>query len=346
MLKVAIANCGPPVPSDLDFAAAWSGHVMPRSKPRHTLFDQPTDWGFHIYAIGVYLMDHGLADRVEFWRFAKTRATHYHVNGVLRIAFHNERDVAVYIDGHGAPDLFINYGREGEGLLGLLEGRSFRVHVPCLRRPGDDGVNRGAECYLVDSGRFLDARSMLYVPVVNTRKIRPRDVETERDFIYLASAYPGKRHDLLLDAVRGTELTGHLHPVNGALLDLSGTKVTTSDWNETPVADLLATSRIAVYPADCSSNPASMWECVAAGLPIVVNERIEGGEHVVVPGVTGELAPPDKLGDVMRHVLAHRDTYRPREYFEKQWDTVPTLERYLAFFEAMGWKRPRLERCS
>ena len=110
---------------------------MPRSKPRHTLFDQPTDWGFHIYAIGVHLMDHGLADRVEFWRFAETRATHYHVNGVLRIAFHNERDVAAYIDRRGAPDLFINYGREGEGLLSLLEGRSFRVHVPCLRRPGD-----------------------------------------------------------------------------------------------------------------------------------------------------------------------------------------------------------------
>jgi len=345
-LKVAIANCARPLPSELDFASAWASHVMPRPKPRNTLFDQPVDWGFHIYAIGVYLMDHGLADCVEFWRFAEQRATRYHSNGVLRITFHNEEDVAAYIGQYGAPDLFINYGRQGQGLLALLEGRSFRVHVPCLRRSDDEASNRGADCYLVDSTRYLDTRSMLYVPVVNTRRIRPQDVEKQRDFVYLASAYPGKRHDLLLDAVRGTELTGHLHPVNAALLDLSGTHVTTTNWDELNVADLLATSRIAVYPADRTSNPAAMWECVAAGLPIVVNERIEGGEHVVVPGVTGELAAPAQFTDVMRRVLDQRSEYKPREYFEQQWDTVDLIETYLSFFEAMGWKRPRIERCS
>ena len=65
-----------------------------------------------------------------------------------------------------------------------------------------------------------------------------------------------------------------------------------------------------------------MWECVAAGLPIVVNEDIVGGKHLVVPGVTGELAPPDRFREVMEEVLAERDSYRPREHFESEWDTV------------------------
>ena len=44
----------------------------------------------------------------------------------------------------------------------------------------------------------LDARSMLYVPVVNTTKICPDDRAKERDFVYIAANYGGKRHDLLI----------------------------------------------------------------------------------------------------------------------------------------------------
>ena len=81
-----------------------------------------------------------------------------------------------------------------------------------------------------------------------------------------------------------------------------------------------------------------MWECVAAGLPIVVNENIKGGKHLVVSGITGELASEDNFLEVMRHVLAHRERYKPREYFMEHWGTVPVLENYLSFFRKMGWK--------
>jgi hypothetical protein len=81
-----------------------------------------------------------------------------------------------------------------------------------------------------------------------------------------------------------------------------------------------------------------MWECVAAGLPIVVNENIKGGKHLVVPGVTGEFASEYNLYGVMKHVLANLDSYRPREYFMENWDTVSTLEKYLSFFRKMGWE--------
>jgi hypothetical protein len=81
-----------------------------------------------------------------------------------------------------------------------------------------------------------------------------------------------------------------------------------------------------------------MWECVAAGLPIVVNENIRGGKHLVVPGVTGELASEADFGDVMRHVVAHRETYAPREYFEQHWATSDVLESYVRFFRRMGWR--------
>jgi glycosyltransferase involved in cell wall biosynthesis len=83
-----------------------------------------------------------------------------------------------------------------------------------------------------------------------------------------------------------------------------------------------------------------MWECVAAGLPIVVNANIRGGRHLVVPGVTGELAAPEDFRAVMVRVLADRDRYRPREYFMAHWNPRTILERYVAFFQRMGWRPP------
>lgn len=340
-MRVVIANVSPPLESRLDYRADWEGFEPPPLGPRHSLFEQPHDWGFHIYSIGVHLMDLGEADRVEFWDYCEERRVHHLSNGVLRVAFHNDEDVAAYLDETGDPDLFVNHGPEGARLLRMLEGRCFRVHVVLNLAPARHDTP--AECYLVDDEGLLGERSMLYVPVVNTAQVAPgSNGGTGRDFVYLASVYAGKRHDLLLDAVRGSELTGHLHPVDDpSLLDLAGTRVTTSGFNELDVVELLRSSRIAVYAGDHTSNPAAMWECVAAGLPIVVNERIAGGRHLVVPGVTGELAAPDRFREVMERVLAKRDSYRPREHFERHWDTVETIEGYLDFFERMGWDRPR-----
>jgi glycosyltransferase involved in cell wall biosynthesis len=241
---------------------------------------------------------------------------------------------------YGYPDLFINHGDAEycQEILEYFSGKCFRVHVPALRFGSGCQKNYGAECYLVDSEDFLDERSMLYIPVVNTKQIYPNGCAKKRDFVYIAAHYPGKRQEFLLNALRGTELTGHLHPVDGSKLDLSATRVTTSGLNERDVVELLRTSRIGVYPGDETSNPAAMWECVAAGLPIVVSGKIRGGKHLVVSGITGELAGDDEFVDVMRSVLANRDRYRPREYFIEHWDTIPTIERYLGFFQRMGWR--------
>ena len=337
-MKIVIANVCQPVPKQADFKACWANYAKPPKRSRYSLFKQPHDWGFHIYSIGAYLLDKGIADEVEFWDFAEPRSTEYHSNGILRVLFYNEDDVKAYLDRFGYPDLFINHGTFGRPLLDLLDGKCFRVHVPALRAGLDLQGNSGAECYLLDSEEFLDDRSMMYIPVVNTEAIYPVSCEKTRDFIYLAANYKGKRHDIIVNAVRNSEITGHFHPVEGRELDLTNTRITTSAFNEKNVIELLRTSKIAVYPADHASSPASMWECVAAGLPIVVNEAIKGGKHVVVPGVTGELAREDNFLEVMRHTLANQKKYRPREYFMQHWDTVSTLESYLAFFRRMGWQ--------
>lgn len=339
-MKVVIANFTAPVTECTDARSYWATHRKPERGARVALFEQRFDWGFHICAIGVHLMDIGLASEVEFWDYTRERSTAYGANGVLRVTFLGPEDVFCYLERYGEPDLFLNYGPCGRPILQRLEGRCFRVHVPCLRAGAERAGNFGAECYFVDAEEFLDDRSMMYIPVVNTHRIRPRDCEKRRDFVYLASNYPGKRHDLLLDAVRGTSLTGHLHPVDASTLDLDGTRVTATTWDELDVVELLQSSRIAVYPADRTSNPAAMWECVAAGLPLVVNADIAGGKHVVVPGVTGELAAPQRFRAVMEQVLANLARYRPREHFERHWDTLTTLESYLAFFARMGWMRP------
>ena len=336
-MKVVIANFSEPIRKTLDFRAYWAAHVMPQRRARQSLFEQKPDWGFHIYSIGVYLLDKGLADEVEFWDYSEERSTAYHPNGILRVLFLNEDDIRSYVERYGYPDLFINHGGCGRAILECLAGHCFRVHVPALRSGRDHEGNFGAECYLVDSEEYLDERAMMYIPVVNTAKIHPISCEKSRDFIYLAACYSGKRHDLLLNAVRGTELTGHLHPVDGSKLDLTDTNITTTNWNESHVVDLLRTSRMAVYPGDKTSSPAAMWECVAAGLPIVVNENIKGGKQLVVPGITGEFASENNFLAVIRHVLGNLKDYKPREYFTENWDTVSVIERYLSFFRKMGW---------
>ncbi|HEY3306284.1 MAG TPA: hypothetical protein VGL70_22415 [Candidatus Binatia bacterium] len=345
-MKVVIANFSKAVASRENYRAYWESHAQPERGKRLSLFEYKADWGFHIYAPGVYLMDQGVAQEVEFWDFAEQRSTSYHPYGVLNVTFHNERDCKAYIDRYGCPDLYIQHGGvAGQAILRYLKGKSFTVYVPALRygyrieQLIDRLGNFRASCYLVDSEEYLDDRSMLYVPVVNTSQIRPRDGEKKRDFIYLARNYGGKRHDIVLNAVRGTAMTGHFHPVDAAKLDLQNTRVTTSDWDQADVVGLLTTSRIAVYAGDSTSNPAAMWECVAAGLPIVVNKNIRGGKHLVVPGVTGEFASEEDFYDCMRYVLENRGRYRPREYFIENWDTVQTLEKYMAFFQAMGWNR-------
>jgi hypothetical protein len=336
-VKVVIANCSPPVASDLDFDAFWASHERPQPvRPRLTLFEQQADWGFHIEALGVYLLDLGLADEVEFWDFSDERLMLARPNGVLWIKFANEDDAEAYLRRYGDPDLFINHGGEGQGLLRRLEGRAFRVDVPAFRS-NPRRRNENAECYLVDGEEWLDARSMLYVPVVNTARFHPAAREKQRDFVYLAVNYEGKRHDLAVDAARGTGITGHLHPVDASLLDLSGAAITTSGWNELDVVELLRSSRIAVYPADHASSPAAMWECVATGLPIVVNRALQGGKHVVVPGVTGELAAEADFRATIESVLRRLDEYSPSQYFAEHWDTVELLDSYLAFFARMGW---------
>ena len=339
-VKVAIANFSPPVDGKLDFAGYWASFERPSPARSVSLFEQDAGWGFHLYAIGVYMLEQGLADEVEFWDYGAVRSAWRRPNGVLDLTFWNEADVEAYLVHQGYPDLFVNHGRDGRPVLELVAGRSFRVHVPALRSGLDRQENAGAECYLVDAEEYLDDHSLLYVPVVNTERIRPLDREPLRDFVYLSASYPGKRHDIVVDVARRTGMTGHFHPVDGSLLDLEDTHITTSDWDEVDVLELLQSSRIAVYPGDDTSNPAAMWECVAAGLPIVVNQEIRGGKHLVVSGVTGELASESTFGDVMEEVLANRDSYTPREYFEEHWDTVKTIESYLAFFARMGWNGP------
>jgi len=336
-VRIVIANFSAPIANTMDFRAYWANHVMPPKPLGVSLFDQPHDWGFHIYSLGVHLMEKGIADTAEFWDFAEPRSTEYHPNGILRVIFSNDDDIKAYLQRYGYPDLFINHGGHGHPTLELLEGKCFRVHVPANRFGKDLEDNSGADCYLVDSEEYLDDRSMMYIPVVNTRVIQPIPCEKKRDFIYLAAHYHGKRHDIVVNAVRNTELTGHFHPVDSKALDLTGTHITNSAFNQADVIELLRTSRIAVCPADEASSPASNWECVAAGLPIVINDNIQGGKHLLVPGVTGEFAGEANFLTVMRQVLANLDAYKPREFFVQNWDTVSVLESYLSFFRKMGW---------
>src|SRR5262245_5502075 len=164
-MRIVIANFGAPLDRALDFDEYWRAHPMPPLREKRlSLFEQRVDWGFHIYSIGVYLMDQRLADCVEFWDYTVEHETLYLSNGVLKVTFFNERDVAAYVRRYGYPDLFVNHGRCGVPVLEALEGKCFRVYVPALRSKGER--NHGAECYLVDSEEYLDSRSRMYIPVV------------------------------------------------------------------------------------------------------------------------------------------------------------------------------------
>lgn len=344
-VRVVIANFGMPAAWRAeDYDSYWADTSRPVREQRLPLFEYKLDWGFHIMALGIHMMDTGIADEVEFWNFTEDdgttwhrRGMSYHYMGVLRVNFVNEQDVAAYIRRYGVPDLFVNHGRNGIPILRHLEDRCFRVHVPASRYGMIDQSNHDAECYLVDAERFIDGKSMLYVPVVNTRRIFPTGGEPVRDFVYLAWPHRGKRHDVVVKAARDHDMSGRFHPVPKGTFDLNQAPISTSEFNEVDLVQLLGSSRIAVYPGDNTSNPAAMWECVAAGLPIVVNENILGGHHLVVPGVTGEFASESDFGVVMRRTIDRRNDYKPREYFDQHWSTAAVLDEYLDFLRRHGW---------
>jgi len=340
-MKVVIANFGREVFPDppIDYECEWSGFVKPPNPPRHKLFELEHDWGFHIFSIGVHLLDSGIADEMEFWNFEPRRRFFWHRYGFFWMNFHNEKDLAAYLSTTRPPDLYIQHGAvSGRGVLRMLEDRSFRVYVPALRSNDDRNGNFDAECYLVDDPAYLDHRSMMYVPVVNTRCVAPSGAEKRYDFVYLAQARQSKRHEIVIQAARRTGLSGHFHPVEPGELDLEGTRITCTGFNSADPVEVLRAARIAVYPGIRESSPAAMWECVACDLPIVVNSAIEGGRHVVEPGITGELADTGSFADVMQKTVAKADSYRPREWLLEHWGTKATLESYLSFFADMGWR--------
>jgi hypothetical protein len=276
---------------------------------------------------------------MEFWNFEPDRQFFWHRYGFYWMNFHNNEDLAAYLDTTSPPDLFIQYGgNSGRGALQMLEGKSFRVYVPSLREGDDNDGNFDAECFLVDDPVFLDDRSMMYIPVVNTQRVKPSPVEKKFDFIYQAQARPSKRHDIIIAAARKTGLRGHFHPAEPGQLNLEGTRISQSGFDTADPVELMQASHIAVYSGILESSPAAMWECVACDLPIIVNEGIVGGKHVVEPGVTGELADSDSFAEAMLHVLSRLKSYRPREWLLEKWDTVAMLERYLKFFREMGWR--------
>src|SRR5262245_60340878 len=110
-LKVAISNFSEPVARDDDPEAYWAQHVPPPRPRRMSLLEQDARWGFHIDAIGVHLLDRGVAAEVEFWDFTEERFAWYGQAGVLNRSFLDEDDLRAYLDRFGYPDLFINHGR-------------------------------------------------------------------------------------------------------------------------------------------------------------------------------------------------------------------------------------------
>src|ERR1700730_1953460 len=106
-MKVVISNFSRPINKEIDFKSCWASHSKPKRRERLSLFEHKVDWGFHTYSIGVYLMDRGIADEVEFWDYSENRSTSYHSLGVLRVMFYNEGDIMAYLDRYGYPDLYI-----------------------------------------------------------------------------------------------------------------------------------------------------------------------------------------------------------------------------------------------
>src|SRR3954470_10623557 len=113
-MRIVISNFGPRVDRTTDFAGAWDRHTpRPLPRRRRTMFEQPVGWGFHLYAMGVRLLDLGKADEVEFWDYGPNRGCRYLDNGILAVKFWNERDIIEYLKRTRPIDLFVNHGVRG-----------------------------------------------------------------------------------------------------------------------------------------------------------------------------------------------------------------------------------------
>lgn len=69
-MRVVISNFGTPI-SRVEDADYLKTAPRPSCEQRLPLFDYRVGWGFHLYALGIYIREKGIADEVEYWNFSE-----------------------------------------------------------------------------------------------------------------------------------------------------------------------------------------------------------------------------------------------------------------------------------
>ncbi len=158
----------------------------------------------------------------------------------------------------------------------------------------------------------------LFYPGLAERKIY--------DLCYVANFRQWKNHNMLFKALRKLKqrslnlniLVGLIRPDNRELetmlfkYDVSAQVFERVD--QECVARVLRQSKFSLQLGDLDANPRSLTESLATGTPVLVNQDLEGGLHLICDQ-TGASTSLENLDQAMEKMLLEYRNYRPYEYF-------------------------------
>ena len=311
----------------------------------------------------------GLVDYAEKWHFTREPgvrpasfeqplfgARQFHIRNEA-VPFHSD-DMLAFIETHGAPAILCVWGlgvseailqacRESFIIYYSLDAPPLRVPPQCSRL--FNFIMVGAEwqrdevharhphiaCELLTVGpEFAD-------PVT----FHPLGLTKEYDVIYVATAQPYKRHDILFNGlahcsrqVRCLCVCGY-GELGDELRQSANERGIDVDFIGPPGVSFaevnyhMNRAKIGVVAGINDGCPAILTEYMLAGLPVLANDQLCCGLRFVTPE-TGITAAPDLFHIGIETLLDRWTSYQPRQYALEHWGWSASTKRLQTILEA------------
>ena len=337
----------------------WAGGSIPW---RGDIGAAPDVCGSYLERLPLACIAVGIVEQAEIWHHQHQGAPAPYTTAGSRLGYRafalddtgppfDNRAMIDFIRQFGAPHVLVVYGLGVSTDLLDACGNSVilynSIDAPALRVPPVvserfDLVLTGAPWQSAEVMALHPDMRTAIMPVgpefAAIDQFRPLDTHKDYDLIYVATAQPYKRHDILLDAferlprdVRGLCLFGYGEDADairariadrGLSIDCIGPPGVAID----EVNRLMNRTRFGVVCGRDDGAPAILTEYMLAGLPVLANAELACGTQYILPR-TGMLAPPEDFAAAIMTMRETAAALDPRTEVLARWTWPHTIER-------------------
>lgn len=185
-------------------------------------------------------------------------------------------------------------------------------------------------------------KSFIFNKAVDTDVFKVKNLKQIYDFCYIANFRPWKNHNMLFSAVRKWQERnrGFLKiALAGRLSDnLTELKILLWKYNikadlfnsvsPQEVAQILNRSKFSVQAGELDANPKAISESLATNVPVLINQDITGGLHLIDNKSTGIKMALHNFDQGIEKMLNNYKKFKAREYFDKHLNTKKIVSNF------------------